>query len=78
MAEININSISTNNTSSTNVKSNGIEFFTESESFLDELSDSQSDYVLGGLAEFTGTWARGCAGTKPHFTDTWARTCGGN
>jgi hypothetical protein len=67
MSEININDINPN----------GIELFTDSESFLDELNENQSNDILGGrMALETNTWAETCCKTGTAFTDTMVGTCG--
>jgi bacteriocin-like protein len=53
------------------LKPAGAELFSDSEGFMNELSDSELDNINGG--RFTATWAQNCGSG---FTNTWARTCG--
>lgn len=56
------------------LKPAGAELFSDSEGFMNELSDSELHNINGGAALFTRTWAATCGGS---FTDTWARNCAG-
>ena len=55
------------------LKPAGVELFDDSESFMDEMSNSELDNINGGLA-YTKTYALTCGGS---YTDTYAFTCGG-
>ena len=56
------------------LKPAGAELFSDSEGFMNELSDSELHNINGGAAQFTVTWAATCR--SGGFTDTWGWTCG--
>ncbi len=55
------------------LKPAGAELFSDSEGFMNELSDSELANINGGLV-VTRTWAANCGGS---VTDTWAANCAG-